>query len=300
MKINQNTTFSKKEFPKFTLLFISIMVLIDFCIWWAVPAQRPYSLIFLTGFISLSFLIVALRTKKLKTHFEPDLEESPFLLLTAWSIFWASALNALCTLWWGGGLFIRVMAGCIGLYATWKCSWIFYYTPESTKRIKLHLPDKRYVRKKGKEEETHYFSGVFYQDKGRYREAEEEYLKVIELNPEHYKAYHNLGYVCRKTERTEEAIKYYKKALQINPQNSMSLFNLGIIYFFESAGEKGFDYFCKAIAADPTIEPHIHQFLSLYSYHTRQDIQKLHELLQRGCLEESYEIAREITDNEGG
>lgn len=231
MKINQNTTFSKKEFPKFTILSISILLLIDFCIWWFIPAQRLYSLIFLTGFIFLCFLIVVLNTKKLKKHFEPDQEYS-FLTLAALSLFWASFFNTLCALWWGGGLLIRAMAGCIGLYVTWKCSWELCYTLESIKRIKLYLPNKRYLRKRGKKEEDHYFSGASYQDKGLYREAEEEYLKVIGLNPEHYKAYHNLGYVCRKTGRTEEAIKYYKKALQINPQNSMSLFNLGIIYFF--------------------------------------------------------------------
>jgi len=138
--------------------------------------------------------------------------------------------------------------------------------------------------------EIHYFSGVSYQQKGLYEEAEKEYLKAIELNHKYYKAYCNLGSICMKTGRGEEAEKYYKKALQINPEDPIALFDLGCIYFTSGDENEGLKYFCKAIIADSAIEPKVHQIIHIYSYNPNEDIQKLNKLfneqLRKMYLEE--------------
>ena len=138
--------------------------------------------------------------------------------------------------------------------------------------------------------ETHYFSGVSYQQRGLYEEAEKEYLKAIELNHKYYKAYCNLGSICMKAGRGEEAEKYYKKALQINPEDPIALFDLGCIYFTSGDEDEGLKYFCKAIITDSAIEPKVHQIIHIYSYNPSEDIQKLNKLfneqLRKMYLEE--------------
>lgn len=138
--------------------------------------------------------------------------------------------------------------------------------------------------------ETHYVSGVSYDQNRRYREAEEKYLEVIMLNPKYHKAYCNLGRICQITDRIEDAVKYYNKALEINPYNSSVYSNLGIIYWVQYGEiEEGLKYFCKAVASDPAIESRVCELIGYYSYHTNADIRKLHQLLQRGCLKDTEE-----------
>ena len=130
---------------------------------------------------------------------------------------------------------------------------------------------------------THYFSGVAYQKRGLYDKAEKEYLKAIELNPDYYKAYCNLGSICMKTWRVEEAVEYYEKALQINPKDPIALLDIGSIYFADENSEaEGLKYFCKAIIADSAFEPTVHQKIQFYSYHSKKDIQKLNKLISEG------------------
>lgn len=128
---------------------------------------------------------------------------------------------------------------------------------------------------------THYFSGVSYQQRGLYKDAEKEYLKAIESDPDYYKAYCNLGAICMKTQRGEEAEKYYKKALQINPKDPITLLNIGSIYFADEASEdEGLKCFSKAIIADSAVEPAVHQKIHTYSYYPKSDIQKLNKLVK--------------------
>lgn len=128
---------------------------------------------------------------------------------------------------------------------------------------------------------THYFSGVSYQQRGLYKDAEKEYLKAIESDPDYYKAYCNLGAICMKTQRRGAAEKYYKKALQINPKDPITLLNIGSIYFADEASEgEGLKCFSKAIIADSAVEPAVHQKIHTYSYYPKSDIQKLNKLVK--------------------
>ncbi len=151
----------------------------------------------------------------------------------------------------------------------------------------MRFSDSNEKLKYEKSIEEHYFLGVSYEKKGLYNDAEKEYLKAIELNPEHYKAYCNLGTVYSKTGRTEEAIKYYKRALQINPKDSITLLNLGRIYFVSVDEDEGLEYFSKAIDVDLANRQKVYQAIYFYSYHPNDDIQKIEDKFNR-LLRETF------------
>ena len=59
--------------------------------------------------------------------------------------------------------------------------------------------------------ELMYDLGVFYDQKNRLKEAEEWYLKSLEINPSNRDALNNLGITYGKQENYDEAEKYFKK-----------------------------------------------------------------------------------------
>ncbi|MCD4782094.1 MAG: tetratricopeptide repeat protein, partial [Candidatus Omnitrophica bacterium] len=63
--------------------------------------------------------------------------------------------------------------------------------------------------------EAHFNYAVILDELGRTEEAEENYKKFIELNPNHYKVHYNFAVLLEKLGRIEEAIEYYHKALKI-------------------------------------------------------------------------------------
>ncbi|MFH2027428.1 MAG: tetratricopeptide repeat protein, partial [bacterium] len=52
----------------------------------------------------------------------------------------------------------------------------------------------------------------------------------IEINPNNWKPYRNIGNVYRIQSNYSDAIKYLKKSIKINPDNSEAHLNLGLVY----------------------------------------------------------------------
>jgi tetratricopeptide (TPR) repeat protein len=61
----------------------------------------------------------------------------------------------------------------------------------------------------------------FFQGKS-FANAEKAYLKTIELNPQVFQAYHNLGVVYAATKKTQEARSYLQKFLEMAPTSEMA------------------------------------------------------------------------------
>ena len=59
--------------------------------------------------------------------------------------------------------------------------------------------------------------GLIYANKNQTAEAEEEYKKELEINPNYDNAYYNLGLLYWGQKREKEAIDKWKKILEINP-----------------------------------------------------------------------------------
>jgi len=122
----------------------------------------------------------------------------------------------------------------------------------------------------------------FYSKLGDFEKAVKFYKKVIDVNPEHYLGYYNLGVVYHDKD-LKEAIKWYKKALELNstaPQynlgnayldlekykkairsykryletygeNDQAYVNMGIAYSKLERYKKGFECYYKALELNP-------------------------------------------------
>ncbi|HWR57712.1 MAG TPA: tetratricopeptide repeat protein, partial [Thermodesulfovibrionales bacterium] len=71
---------------------------------------------------------------------------------------------------------------------------------------------------------------IFSHGLGMYKEAEDYYLRSVELNPSSWEAWHNLGLTQTKLGKYAEAVSAYKKSLIVNRQNTNALNNIGICY----------------------------------------------------------------------
>ncbi len=66
-------------------------------------------------------------------------------------------------------------------------------------------------------------------DSGRNDEAEQHYLKAIEINPQISAAHSNYASLLKDSGRNDEAEQHYLKAIEINPQISATHFNYAIL-----------------------------------------------------------------------
>jgi len=93
--------------------------------------------------------------------------------------------------------------------------------------------------------------GLAHFTQGDLSQAEECYLKALELNPKNDKAYVELGWLYRKRGQTLRAEEYYKKALELNPRNDMAYLEFGRIYHERGFPLQAEKYFKKAIEFNP-------------------------------------------------
>ena len=66
---------------------------------------------------------------------------------------------------------------------------------------------------------------------GKINEAQKQFEKVIELQPDYAEAYYNLGITLQKLNKLNEAEVNFKKAIKLKPDYANAYFNLGIILF---------------------------------------------------------------------
>ena len=69
----------------------------------------------------------------------------------------------------------------------------------------------------------------FFKD-GAYEKAIDEYKKAIEINPNYFDAYSNIGLCYSALRQHQNVITYLKEAVKINPDNADSYLGLGITY----------------------------------------------------------------------
>ncbi len=84
--------------------------------------------------------------------------------------------------------------------------------------------------------------------KGKHAEAEVEWKKAIELDPEDPKAHFNLALSYDQQGRPDEAIREYRRSLEINPDNDSAYTNLGVTMAGTGRMDEAIDLFVKALA----------------------------------------------------
>ncbi len=66
--------------------------------------------------------------------------------------------------------------------------------------------------------EMHYNMGVFFTDNKQYPQAEKEYLRALDFDPNNLKVHYNLGYLyAEDLDKQDKAVKHLEKFLQLDP-----------------------------------------------------------------------------------
>lgn len=77
--------------------------------------------------------------------------------------------------------------------------------------------------------ETHFTCALVYQALDRRDEARAEYLRVLELNPQHALAHNNLAVLDRSARHGNRALRGFRRALSSDPQQSLARRNIEAI-----------------------------------------------------------------------
>ena len=118
------------------------------------------------------------------------------------------------------------------------------------------------IRRAPGNSESHYLLACFYQERGRHREAIEEFKKVISIDPKSFKAYNRLGISFDHLKIHSLAIESYKRALDLNPNTDYVQNNMGYSYLLMGSYDEASKAFEKAIALNPQ-EKRFHNNLGL-------------------------------------
>lgn len=117
-------------------------------------------------------------------------------------------------------------------------------TLQELEKLKEKYPDKAIIYEK---------IAWIYAKERQFDKAIQNYLKAIELNPNSYAAYNNLGNIMFYIDR-KKAIEYYLKSIEINPQQVDARVNLGITYYFEGKLDLAAEQFNEVLKIDPKNE----------------------------------------------
>jgi tetratricopeptide (TPR) repeat protein len=96
--------------------------------------------------------------------------------------------------------------------------------------------------------DSHYLLGRYYQDRGRHKDAAEEYKKVLSIDPKHVEAYNALGNCYDLLGKFPEAAEAYREALRLNPELDYLHNNLGYSFFLQGDADGAVAAFRKAIS----------------------------------------------------
>ena len=77
--------------------------------------------------------------------------------------------------------------------------------------------------------ETFYNLGILYSETGNYEKASLCFCKSVSLDKNFYKAYYNYGNVLRKLKEYKKAAEAYRNAIRIKPDYEDALYNMGVV-----------------------------------------------------------------------
>lgn len=86
---------------------------------------------------------------------------------------------------------------------------------------------------------------------GKFQDAEIIFKKILEIDPNYYKAYVNIGVICIKLNQLNEAEKNFQRAIEIKPDFELAYYNLGTIQEKLSKFSEAEKNFKKAIDLKP-------------------------------------------------
>ncbi len=100
--------------------------------------------------------------------------------------------------------------------------------------------------------EPHTSLGVIYEQSWQWAEAEREFKRAIELNPNYATAFHWYSTFRRNTGRTNEAGPLIMRAHEIDPLSSVIYSEVAVIYLIQNNHQAAIETCLKVIELDPT------------------------------------------------
>ena len=85
----------------------------------------------------------------------------------------------------------------------------------------------------------------------QYHEAKEIFKRIIQIDPNNYRAHYNLGIANFNLENIEQAKQCYEKAIRIKPDYKHCLYNMGLLYEGEGNLREALKYYETALEIDP-------------------------------------------------
>lgn len=95
--------------------------------------------------------------------------------------------------------------------------------------------------------EAYNLLGVCYDEKGQYKDAQDEYKKAIKIEPINARFLNNLGYSYYLNNNDKQAIKWYEKALKFTPDDRRIQNNLGLAFGRRGEYAKAKEQFVRAV-----------------------------------------------------
>ena len=99
--------------------------------------------------------------------------------------------------------------------------------------------------------EANYYLGMLYAQSKNFNLSEKFLNKTIEIKPDFIAALNNLGNVQKELGNYIKSINTYKKIIEINPNHSNSFYNLGIVHYEINDFENSKKYYLKTIQIQP-------------------------------------------------
>ncbi|MFW9825615.1 MAG: tetratricopeptide repeat protein, partial [Candidatus Thorarchaeota archaeon] len=97
----------------------------------------------------------------------------------------------------------------------------------------------------------------------QYDKAKQLFKRIIEIDPENYRAHYNLGIANFNLENMEQAKQCYEEAIRIKPDYKHCFYNMGLVYEREGNLQEALKYYEIALDIDPNFP---------YAYNARNQI----------------------------
>ena len=111
--------------------------------------------------------------------------------------------------------------------------------------------------------------GYLFESKNKLKEGEDEYKKMLELDPQNPDFLIKLGNIHKIRKRWGEALLNYNNALKLNPNKEEALQNIGYIQLSNKNLDNGIENLKKALSLKPD-NPFTHSYLGL-AYMRKRD-----------------------------
>lgn len=99
--------------------------------------------------------------------------------------------------------------------------------------------------------EAQYLQGVFFQNEGRYRQAEQAYRRALALDSTFSRAHNALGSVYERTGQLDQAVASMRSALRYEPESDHAYFSLGNALYGMGRPQEAIEAYDQALRLNP-------------------------------------------------